>query len=162
MIRIREDQVIRPSGTQAAYTVIDIKQGSTVLPIGDDGQVSLVREFKYGVGRPSLELVSGGIDTGETPLDAAKRELREEAGLLASEWIDMGFIDPFTSFLHSPNYLFIARGLSQTTCQPDDGEYLEVVCMPFEKAHEMALGGEITHGASVVLLLKAADWLRSR
>jgi len=64
---------------------VEIKHGASTLAMEDNGDVWLVKEWKYAVGRPSIEVVSGGIEVGEAPLAAAKRELREEAGLTARE-----------------------------------------------------------------------------
>src|SRR4051812_21485581 len=104
-IYLREDQVARADGGAATFGVIEMKAGSTVLAVNEQREVYLVKEFKYAIDRPSIELISGAIEDGESPLDAAKRELEEEAGLSAKEWIDLGVVDPFTTVIRSPNYL---------------------------------------------------------
>jgi ADP-ribose pyrophosphatase len=153
-IRVREDIVRKPSGAEGVFGIITLKPGSSVLPIDSDGHVYLAREFKYGVQRASIEVISGGIDPGETPLEAARRELREEAGLVASHWEELACVDPFTTVVESPNYLFAARGLSQAAHQRDDGEIIELLRVPFEKAVDMVMDGEITHAGSCILILK--------
>ena len=130
-----------------------------VLAIDDAHDVHLVREFKYALGRDSLEVISGGIDEGETPLAAAQRELREEAGLVAGEWQELAAVDPFTTAIRCRNHLFLARGLSQTDTDPDDGEELSLVRLPFDTTLQMVLAGEISHAASCILLLRAARLL---
>jgi 8-oxo-dGTP pyrophosphatase MutT (NUDIX family) len=130
-----------------------------VLAISLKDKVYLVREYKYALGRDSLEAISGGIDEGETPLAAAQRELREEAGLMAVEWQDLGAVDPFTTAIRCRNHLFLARGLSHTATEPDDGEELAVVTLPFDAALQMVLAGEISHAASCILMLRAARLL---
>ncbi len=157
-IRVREDVVRKPSGAEGLFGVVTLKPGSSVLPLDADGQVYLAREFKYGVQRASLEVISGGIDEGETPLEAARRELREEAGLEAAEWEELAWVDPFTTVIESPNYLFLARELSACPQQRDDGEVIELVKMPFESAVELVMEGGITHAGSCILILKA--WRR--
>jgi 8-oxo-dGTP pyrophosphatase MutT (NUDIX family) len=159
--RLREDHVIRPGGGPGMFAVVEMKTGSSVLAVNRDREVYLVREYKYGIERDSLEVISGGIDEGESPLQAAERELEEEGGLRASEWVDLGRIDPFTTAIHSPNYLFLALDATETGRQQlEQGEVLELVKLPYERALEMAIKSEITHAASCVLLLKAQPWLR--
>jgi ADP-ribose pyrophosphatase len=155
-ISVREDRVVRPDGVESSFGIVEMKAGATVLAVTGDGDAVLVREFKYGVGRETLEAISGGIEPGESPAEAARRELREEAGYEASEWTDLGVIDPFTTVIHSPNYVYLARGLEAVERAPDAGEFVETVRVRFEQAFEMALRSEITHGATVVALLKAA------
>jgi 8-oxo-dGTP pyrophosphatase MutT (NUDIX family) len=158
-IRVREDHVIRPNGTAGMFGVVEVKPGASVLAMEGDGSVYLIKEYKYGVGRESVEVMSGGIEEGETPLDTARRELREELGLTAREYTDLGMIDPFTTAAQSPNYLFLARGLERCESEPDEGEFLEIVRVPFARAVEMAMASEITHAASCAVILKARVWL---
>src|SRR5215831_8696618 len=74
-IALREDRVIRPGGGDGLFGVVEMTSGSSVLAIDADDPVFLVREYKYAIGRDSLEVVSGAMDDGETPLAAAQREL---------------------------------------------------------------------------------------
>jgi len=156
---VREDRVIRPGGTEGLFGVVEMVAGSSVLAIDGEDNVHLVREYKYALSRDSLEVISGGIDEGETPLAAAQRELREEAGLVASEWQEMAAVDPFTTAIRCRNHLFLARGLSHTDVAPDDGEELALVTLPFDSALQMVLAGEISHAASCILILRAARLL---
>jgi ADP-ribose pyrophosphatase len=156
LMRIREDDVVLPRGTAAVFNVAEIKRGATVLALDDDLRVHLIREFKWAIQRPSVEAISGGMEAGETPLDCAQRELREEGGFEAAEWLDLGFVDPFTSHVDSPNHLFLARGLRHTGTDHEEGEVIQAYPLPLAKAVEMAMRGEITHAASVVLILKTA------
>lgn len=158
--RVREDDVEKPGGSRGPFVVVEMKAGASILPVEPNGDVHLVREFKYAVGRESLECVSGGMDPHETPLECARRELKEEAGLTAGEWIDLGFIDPGTTQLTGPNYLFLARDLRLTETNPDEGEVLEAERIPLSQAVQMVMESRITHAGSCALILKADIWLR--
>jgi 8-oxo-dGTP pyrophosphatase MutT (NUDIX family) len=158
-IALREDRVIRPGGSEGLFGVVEMVAGSSVLAIDDEDNCYLVREYKYALGRDSLEVISGGIDDGETPLAAAQRELREEVGLIAADWQDLGAVDPFTTTIQCRNYLFLARGLSHTAAQLEDGEELSLVKLPLDTALQMVLAGEISHAASCILILRAARLL---
>lgn len=159
-IGVREDQYQLDDGTPGIYSVVEVIEGSAVLPVDDGGGVWLVREYKYAVGRASLECACGGLDAGESPLDAARRELREETGLEAEEWTPLGAVDPFTSAVRGPNHLFLARGLREAGRKPDAGEVIDIVRMSLDEAVERVMAGEVTHAASCVLILKAAMLIR--
>lgn len=161
-IRVREDQVIRPGGTHGSFGIVEMKPGSSVLALTASYDVYLVREFKYGIARDSIELISGAIEDGETPLQAAQRELLEEVGLMAFDWVDLGVVDPFTTVVKSPNFMFLAMGVTQQDASPDDGEVLDVLRVPISEAVAMVMRNEITHSASCVLILKAERWLRDQ
>jgi len=161
-LKLREDRVQRSGGEEATFSVVTMRPGVTVLAMEQPGEVYLVKEFKYGIGEETLEAVSGAIESGETPEMAGLRELSEEAGLIASEWIDMGVLNPFTTIVNSPNHTFLVRGLSRTRRAPEAGEQLALVKMPFADALRAVLRGEITHAATCVLILKTQMFLERR
>jgi ADP-ribose pyrophosphatase len=157
--KLRLDEVVLPRGTHDTYEYVEIKPGVSVLAMEENNDVWLVREWKYAVGRLSLEVVSGGIEEDEQPLAAGIRELQEEVGATATNWTDLGFVDPFTTMLKCPNYMFLARGLDHVGHQHEEGEIMEVLRVPFEQAYEHVLNGEITHGTSCVTIFRVAALL---
>lgn len=160
-IRVREDHVIRPDGRQGSFGIVEMKAGSSVLAVDEKGYAYLAREYKYAIEAESIEVMSGGLEAGESPLDGAKRELKEELGLEARDWIDLGMVDPFTTVVSSPNYLFLARGIVEGNQHLEDGECVQIVKCKFKDAVDMVMRGEITHSASCVLILKAQEYFRS-
>lgn len=158
-LRVTEEQVVRADGEATLFGVVHIGAGVSALAIDANHDVYLVREFKYAMREETLEVVSGAVDDGESPLEAAQRELQEEAGLAAARWIDLGPLHPLTTIVQAPMRLFLALDLSPVTAGGDEGEFLSVVKMPFAGAREMAIRGEISHAATIVALLKAGIWL---
>jgi ADP-ribose pyrophosphatase len=155
-VKVQQDNVIRPDGQPGTFTVVHIKPGVCVLPMKDDGTVYLTEEFHYAVGKVTIECVSGGRDEGETLEQAARRELREEIGIEADEWLDLGRVDPFTACLLSPTQMYAARGLRFVAKEPEGTEVIRRVAMPFEEAVRLVMANEITHAPSMTLILKAA------
>lgn len=158
-ISVREDSVTRPGGKQGIFGVMTMKNGCTVLAIDENKNIYITKEFHYAIKQESIELISGGIDENESPLDCAKRELEEEAGLMANEWINLGYIDPFTTVVNSRNYLYLAKKLRNGTARPDEGEIVNLDTIQYSKALEMVMNSEITHGASVAAILKAQQYI---
>lgn len=162
-IKVREDKVIRPGGKEGIFGIVEMMNGATVLAMNDNQEVYLVKEYKYGIDSESIELISGGPDAGEEPIDLAKRELKEEAGLEAREWIYLGQYHPLTSILKSESHLFLALGAKMATKpNPGEGEIIETVKVPLAKAVEMAMNAEIKHIPSCFLILKAEKYLKDR
>src|ERR671915_472766 len=96
-IEVHEDQVIRPDGKTGSYSTVKLKPGLAVLPLDQENNVYLAKQFRYALGRESIEGIGGALEEGEDPVDAARRELREEAGIEAEEMISLGMIDVETS-----------------------------------------------------------------
>lgn len=152
---VREDAVIRPDGKPGIFGVATILPGVSVLPMTDDGFVYITEEYRYAVEHNSIEAASGAIEDGATPLETVKKELKEETGLTADEWIDCGMVDPLTSVVSVPQRLFIAKGLHQGESSPEGTEVITVHKMKFDDVYQMVLDGGITHAPTCVLILRA-------
>lgn len=162
-ITVREDVVVRPGGTNSVFGVVDLMAGSSILALTDECEVYLAKEYKYGLQNYSIETVSGGVEAGETPLQTAIRELREEFGLEAREWINLGTIYPFTNVINSASHLFLALGVAvKYDPKPDPGEHIETLKLPLEQVVDMVMRGEIVNGSACTLILKAYHYLRSK
>jgi 8-oxo-dGTP pyrophosphatase MutT (NUDIX family) len=155
LIEVYEDQVIKPDGSPGIYATIKVNPGVSVLALDEGGAAYLAREFRYAIGAKSLEAVSGAIDEGEQPIDSARRELKEELGIEAGEWTELGRVDPITSIINSPSFLFLARNLTLKEKRQEGSERIEAVKVPLAEAVRMVIDSEITHGASCVLILRA-------
>jgi 8-oxo-dGTP pyrophosphatase MutT (NUDIX family) len=155
---VREDDVIQPDGKDGKYATICFVPGASVLPVDDDGFVYLTKQFRYALERDDLEVVSGAVED-EQPLEAARREAKEELGIEAEEWTDLGKIESDTSITNSTAYLFLARRLTFTEPEREGTEQIETVKMKFDEAVEKVMSGEITHGQTAALVLKASLYL---
>lgn len=160
-IKVNEDQVLQPDGQPGSYATVTLPAGVCVLPIADDDTVYLTKQFRYALGADSLEAASGALDEGEHPETAARRELREELGIEAGELLDLGQMQIDTSIIKAPVNLYLARRLTFVAPQREGSETIQTVRRQFDEAVEQVMAGEIAHGPSCVLILKAARRLRS-
>lgn len=161
-ISVREDKVIRPNGKRGIFGIVEAQPGSSVVPVDEYGYCYLIKEYHYGVNKITIELVSGGMDKGESPLRAAKRELLEEAGLKSDRWVYLGTFYPFTTILYSPQYVFLAIGVKKIAIPlEEDRKLIKIIRIPFRKAVKMVLGNKINHAGSTIAILKADYYLRS-
>jgi 8-oxo-dGTP pyrophosphatase MutT (NUDIX family) len=160
-IEVLEDQVIQPDGQPGQYATVLMKAGVSVLAIDDEGFAYLTTQFRYAVGKESLEVVSGAIDEGEEPEAAARRELREEAGIDAGELISLGQVDIDTSIVRNPASQFLARDLKFRETEQEGTEQISLRKMKLEEAVSKVMRGEITHGPTCVIILKASHYLKT-
>jgi len=156
--KLFEDDVVQPDGKDGKYATICFVEGVSVLPLDDDGFIYLTKQFRYAIERDDLEVVSGAVED-EEPLEAAKREAIEELGIEAAEWTDLGKIESDTSITNSTAHLFLARKLTFGETEREGTEQIETVKMKFDEALEKVMRGEITHGQTVVLILKTSQYL---
>ena len=155
-IRVREDQVINPSGNPGIYGVVEYKNRAVgVIPIDDEGFTWLVGQYRYTHDIYEWEIPEGGCPEGESLIECAKRELLEETGIIARDY-EMIFdgIQLSNSVSNEKAWIFVARGLSFVNATPEDTEKLDVKKVPLAQAIEMALNGDIRDAMSVAGLLK--------
>lgn len=153
-VALERDDVIRPDGLPGSYSTVQIKPGVTVVALDNENIVHLTSEFHYAVGRVTLEGVSGGIESGESALVSAQRELLEELGIVAQKWTWLGTVDPFTSAVRSPVQLYLAEELSFEATQLEGTELIERVSIPLGDAIAAVIESRITHAPTCVALLK--------
>lgn len=151
-IKVVEDNVIQPDGKKGTYTTVYMLPGVSILPVDDEGNVYLTEEFRYAYKQTCTETISGGVEEGETHLETAKRELEEESGLKAKEFIYVGELNPFTSIIHSRHYLYIAKDLSNGEKHLEGTEVVQIKKVPLQTALKWVKTGKITHAATIVLL----------
>lgn len=129
--------------------------GAGVVAINEKGEVALVRQFRYALGKELLEIPAGKIEKGEEPRKTALRELEEEAACKANTLIAFGSIIPTCGYCNEIIYLFLAKDLEESVQHLDDDEFVSFFWVPLEDAVEMVWNGQITDSKTVVGLLKA-------
>ena len=155
-IKVTEDEIIRPNGEKGIFGVIDAGAGVTVVALDQNNDVYVIREFHYAIETNDYILPSGGIHKGEEPLDAAKRELEEEAGVKAKKWTFLGKYNPLPMILNSASYFFLAEELEEGEQGEEEKDLIKIEKLPLEKVIKMAETGELNHSGSVISILLTA------
>jgi 8-oxo-dGTP pyrophosphatase MutT (NUDIX family) len=161
-IKVREDQVIRPDGKEGIYGVVETRTATGVVALDEHDNIYLVGQYRYATNEYSWEIIEGGSDDQELPLEAAKRELREEAGLIAQNWSQLGGEVHLTN-CHSSEVgvLYLARGLTETKSEPEGTELLAVKKISFAECLRMVNAGEIKDAMSIIGIVRAAQVLKT-
>jgi len=155
-ISVTEHDAEAPTGHRAPYGVVGFKNlAIAVLPLHEDGSVTLVGQHRFPHRDYSWEIPEGGAPLGEDPLDGAKRELREEAGLEAADWRQVMRMQMSNSVTDEIAFGFIATGLTEAPAAPDETESFQVRKVPFRQALDLALSGAVADMLSVAMLLRA-------
>lgn len=160
IINTRVDTAELPDGKTCTREVIEHNGGVTVAALTDEGELLFVRQFRYPYSLVVLELPAGKLDKGEDPLEAGRRELREETGAQAEKFIDLGIFYPSPGYCGEIIHLFAATGLKFGDMCLDEDEYLTVDRIPLEAAAEMVLRGEVPDGKTQAAVLKVAILVR--
>jgi 8-oxo-dGTP pyrophosphatase MutT (NUDIX family) len=153
-ITVVEDQVINPGGGQSQYGVVHFKNKAiAIVPLDNDGNTWLVGQERYTLGSYTWELPMGGAADGEEPIDAARRELKEETGLTASRWSQILRLHVSNSITDEEGFVFVAQTLEEGEPDFDETEDLQIRKLPLADAVAMIGRGEITDAISIAALL---------
>ncbi|MEZ6094265.1 MAG: NUDIX hydrolase [Pirellulaceae bacterium] len=156
-IHVWRDDVTRPDQRPGQHVVVEMKPGVCVIPMDEQGNVTLTSEFHYAIGMTSIEGVSGGIEPGEDAMETAKRELGEELGLAADQWEFLAESNPFTTIIRSPTQLYLAKALTQIERNLEGTEIITPITMSIDEAVQAITDGDITHAPTCVALLLIAQ-----
>lgn len=156
ILHVYKDRVTLPNGNSTGRELIRHVGAVGIVPLTDDNKVIVERQYRYPLDMVITEIPAGKLDSKEEDrLDAAKRELREETGTLADEWIDLGVYYPAAAYTDEKITLYLARGLHFGEQQLDDDEFLNIEAVPLETLVREVMDGKITDGKTQVAILKA-------
>lgn len=154
-IAVNKHQTINPAGNPAVYSVVNFKNLAIgVIPISDDGYTWLVGQWRYPLNAYSWEIPEGGGPLGEAPIETAKRELKEETGIVAKNFKEIMQLHLSNSATDEHAFIFVATDLSFTNAEPEESEDLQVKKIHIKDAYQLVLDGEITDAISVAAIFK--------
>lgn len=154
IINLRVDTALLPNGSSATREVVEHPGGVCVAALTEDGCLLFVRQFRYPYQKVLLELPAGKLDPGEDPLEAGKRELREETRRRGRRYESLGELYPSPGYCGEIIHLYAATGLTFGQMSPDEDEFLEVEKIPLEEAARMVLDNEIADAKTQAAVLK--------
>ncbi|REJ85407.1 MAG: NUDIX hydrolase [Acidobacteria bacterium] len=159
-IRVDEDRMQTADGRVVTFEVVRHPGAAAIVPLLDDARVILIRQYRHAIGEWILELPAGTLDGGEQAIDCAARELIEETGYRARDWLGLGAIWTTPGFTDERIELFLARGLEPDQQRLEADEAIELRLTPLTEALAMTVDGRISDGKSVAGLQRAAASLR--
>ena len=161
VVHLYKDTVELPNGRTATRETIRHVGAVAIVPLTDDGKVVVERQFRYPLNRVITEIPAGKLDSkSEDRLAAAKRELEEETGLCAKEWIELGDYVPAAAYCDEVIALYLAKGLYQGERHLDEDEFLNIRYVDLDELVEDVMQGKITDGKTQVALMKVEKMVK--
>ena len=148
-LHMYQDKIIMPDGKLSVREYVTHPGGVVIIPLLDNGNLVLERQYRYPLHQDFYELPAGKIEHNEDPLASAKRELLEETGYIASEWRYITTLYPCIGYSNEKQMYFLAEGLDLRGACPDDGENIEIFTLSFSEAIEWVRTGKITDSKTV-------------
>lgn len=156
-LHVKRDTVRLPDGKHATREYVVHPGAVVVVPLLDDGQVVLERQYRYPVGQVMIELPAGKLDDGEDPLLCGLRELHEETGYTAGQWAYAGKMHLAIAYSTEIIHIYFARGLTAGARKLDEGEFLEVFTAPVQQLLDWCADGTITDAKTLVCAVHLAN-----
>ncbi len=153
-LTLYKDEIELPNGKCASREYIRHPGAACIVPLTDKGEVIMVKQYRYPLGKVMLEIPAGKLDKGEEPLACAKRELKEETGATAERMFYLGQLAVTPAYTDEVIHMYLAKGLSFGETNPDEDEFVETEIIPLAKAVNMVLNNEIIDAKTQTALLK--------
>lgn len=155
LLKVYCDQVELVNGKQTVREWINHPGAAAVLPVLDGKETILVKQFRYPITRETLEIPAGKLDPGESPLDCAARELKEETGLFGGELIKIGSLVTTPAFTNEEIHLYLSKNPSMGSSDTDEGEFINTVILSLEKVMLWIEEGKIKDAKTITAFLMA-------
>lgn len=154
-LAVEAHEIRHPNGEPGEHVLVVIPKACAIV-VEDGDDLIFARQPRFGARRTVVEIVKGGSDAGESPLQCAQRELREELGIAAASWTELGSLFEIPSIVNEPIALFVARDLSFEAPDPESHESIELVRYPVRTALHYALDGAFDDAVTVAALFRYA------
>jgi len=158
---IKRDVVLLQNGNEAEREVVLHPGGVGIVPVTDDNKVLMVRQYRYPIGEELLEIPAGKLDMGEDPFECAVRELSEETGCMADEYVYLGKTYPSPGFCREVLHIYLALNLHFGEMNLDENELLSVHKIEMDKLVDMIMANELTDAKSIIGIMKAKKYLEN-
>lgn len=154
------EDVTLPNGTKAEMAMVRHPGSTAIVPLFDDGTIAMTHQYRHAVRDYLLEIPAGTMDPGESPLTCARRELEEETGLVAKEFVELIDVHILPAYSDERIYVYLARNFTITEQHLDKDEIIQVVKYPLEVALQMIDDGRITDALTILSLRQADLYIR--
>lgn len=154
IVNVRNDDAQLSNGKIVSREVVEHRGGVGILPITAQGEVLLVKQYRYPYEELLLEIPAGKLEPGETPFETGVRELQEETGMNAARYFDLGIDYPSPGYCNEKIHMYAADGLTEIGQRLDEGEFLNVLSVPLTEALTMIYNGELKDSKTVIALMK--------
>lgn len=158
LLHVYKDTVTLPNGKKSTREWIRHPGASAILPVFENGDVMLIKQFRYPLSQIFYEVPAGKIDENEPPGVTSSRELEEETGLICDYMAYVGHFYPAIGFSDEVIHLYTAWGLKKGRQSVDSDEFVELVRIPFNQAVNMVENGEITDGKTMACIYRTINW----
>ncbi len=160
IFKVRIENVELENGQPAYREFVDHPGGVGVVAITPDNKMLMVKQFRKAIEAETIEIPAGKLEHGEDPQICGMRELEEETGYKAKEFISLGFLYPSPGFTDEKTYIYLAKDLYKGTVNPDEDEFLDILEIPIEEIHSMITKNEINDAKTVIGYYKAMEYIK--
>lgn len=156
---LKKDVAELEDGSHAGRDIILHSGGVCVIPVTDNNEIFMVRQFRYPFHEITTEVPAGKLNSGESHAECGRRELLEETGYTCKEYVYLGEMYPTPAYNSEITHMYLAKGLEYKSQKLDEDEFLDVIKIPLTEAVKMVMNNEIKDGKTQLIILKASKFL---
>lgn len=161
IFNVRIETVELPEGKTGYREMVDHPGGVGIVAIKDNGKILFVSQFRKAIEKELLEIPAGKLEKGEDPLECGRRELEEETGFKASEFVSLGYLYPSPGFANETTHLFLAWGLTEGKLNRDEDEFMNVIELSPTEIYDRIMKNEITDAKTVIGFFKGMEYMKN-